>query len=173
MSFPPVAELIPQRPPMLLLDAVLAAGDGAITCAAEVRPDNLFLRDGRAPAATVLEYMAQAIAAERGLEARDRPPAVGLIAACRTLELHADHLAAGDRLVITAERGYVGELAEYTARVTRDGRPLAEAVLHVVTAPLHGPSAPEPPHGPSAPEPPHGPSAPHGPSGPDLAREGA
>jgi predicted hotdog family 3-hydroxylacyl-ACP dehydratase len=133
MSFPPVAQLVPQRPPMLLLDAVLAAGGGSITCAAEVRPDNLFLRDGRAPAATVLEYMAQAIAAERGLEAKG-PPAMGLIAACRSLELHADHLAAGDRLEITAQRGYVGELAEYTARVTRDGRLLAEAVLHVVTA---------------------------------------
>lgn len=134
MSFPPVAELVPQRPPMLLLDAVLAAEGGSITCAAEVRPDNLFIRDGRAPAATVLEYMAQAIAAERGLEAKG-PPAMGLIAACRSLELHADHLVAGDRLEITAQRGYVGELAEYTARVTRDGRLLAEAVLHVVTAP--------------------------------------
>lgn len=132
MSFPPVAELIPQRPPMLLLDAVLAADAGAITCEARVRPDNLFLRDGRAPAATVLEYMAQAIAAERGLEAKG-PPAVGLIAACRSLELHADHLEPGDHLVISAERGYVGELAEYTARVTRGGRLLAEAVLHVVS----------------------------------------
>jgi predicted hotdog family 3-hydroxylacyl-ACP dehydratase len=142
MSFPPVAQLVPQRPPMLLLDAVLAAGGGSITCAAEVRPDNLFLRDGRAPAATVLEYMAQAIAAERGLEAAG-PPAMGLIAACRSLELHADHLLAGDRLEITAQRGYVGELAEYTARVTRDGHLLAEAVLHVVTTPPHGPSGPD------------------------------
>ena len=143
MSFPPVAELVPQRPPMLLLDAVVAAGGGSITCAAEVRPDNLFLRDGRAPAATVLEYMAQAIAAERGLESSG-PPAVGLIAACRSLELHAEFLHVGDRLVIDATRGYVGELAEYTARVTRGGELLAEAVLHVVTEPLHGPSGPEP-----------------------------
>lgn len=132
-AFPPVEQLVPQRPPMRLVDAVLAASDDAITCAAEVRAGDLFVRDGRAPAAVALEYMAQAIAAHAGLGARARggEPAVGLIAACRSLELHADALVPGDLLEITAERAFVGPLTEYRARVTRRGEPLAEAVLHV------------------------------------------
>lgn len=132
-AFPPVEGLLPQRPPMRLVDDILAASDDAITCAAQVRPDNLFVRDGRAPAATLLEYMAQAIAAHAGLGARARgeAPAVGLIAACRALELHAAELVVGDRLEIAAERGFVGPLTEYRARVVRRGELLAEAVLHV------------------------------------------
>ncbi|MCY1005241.1 hypothetical protein OV079_06570 [Nannocystis pusilla] len=137
-AFPPVAELVPQRPPMLLLDEVVAAGADDITCAAQVRPDNLFVIDGRVHASVLLEYMAQAIAAFAGLRARadHQPPALGLIAACRNFDLHAEHLAVGDPLQIVATRVFAGAMAEYRAAVTRRGQPLAEAVLSVVsTAP--------------------------------------
>jgi len=137
-AFPPVAELVPQRPPMLLLDDVLAAGEHDITCSAVVRPDNLFAAANRVHASVVLEYMAQAIAAFAGLRARaaGQPPALGMIAACRNLELHAEHLAVGDRLHVVATRVFTGAMAEYQAAVTRRGEPLAQAVLHVVaTAP--------------------------------------
>jgi predicted hotdog family 3-hydroxylacyl-ACP dehydratase len=135
--FPPVAELVPQRPPMLLVDEVLDAGDDAITCAALVRPDNLFVADGRAHASVALEYMAQAIAALAGLRARadGQPPAIGMIAACRDLELFVEHLCPGDLLHITATRVFSGAMAEYRAGVTRRGEPIAAAVLHVVGAP--------------------------------------
>lgn len=136
--FPPVAELVPQRPPMLLLDEVLAAGEDDVTCAALVRPDNPFVAAGRVHASVVLEYMAQAIAAFAGLRARaaGQAPALGMIAACRNLELHAEHLAVGDRLHVVATRVFAGAMAEYRAAVTRGGQPLADAVLHVVaTAP--------------------------------------
>ncbi|PCC74810.1 Predicted 3-hydroxylacyl-ACP dehydratase, HotDog domain [Nannocystis exedens] len=142
-AFPPVAELVPQRPPMLLLDEVVAADDDGITCAAVVRPDNLFLAGGRVHASVLLEYMAQAIAAFAGLRARvdHQPPALGLIAACRNLELHAEHLAVGDPLQIVATRVFAGAMAEYRAAVTRHGQPLAEAVLSVVpTAPVRTPA---------------------------------
>lgn len=134
--FPPVAELVPQRPPMLLVDEVLAAGDDTITCAALVRPDNLFVAGGRAHASVALEYMAQAAAALAGLHARARgeAPGFGMIAACRDLVLHAEHLLAGDLLHITATRVYAGAMAEYRASITRRGEPVAEAVLHVVGA---------------------------------------
>lgn len=134
-AFPPVAELVPQRPPMLLLDEVVAADDDAITCAALVGPDNVFLVDGRAHAAVALEYMAQAIAALAGLRARadGQAPGLGMIAACRGLELHAEHLVPGDALRIAATRVFTGAMAEYRATVTRRGEPLAEAVLHVVS----------------------------------------
>jgi predicted hotdog family 3-hydroxylacyl-ACP dehydratase len=139
--FPPVAELIPQRPPMLLLDAVTAASEAAITCTALVRAESPLVREGRAHAAAVLEYMAQTIAALAGLRARalGQPPALGLIAACRDLDLEVEHLHVGDRLEIDAARVWPpaaggGELAEYRARVRRDGGPVASAVIHVVSA---------------------------------------
>ncbi|HEY8379352.1 MAG TPA: hypothetical protein VIK91_22815 [Nannocystis sp.] len=140
-SFPPVAELVPQRPPMLLLDEVVAAEGDTITCTALVRRDNPLAREGQLPAAAVLEYMAQTIAALAGLRARAAglPPAIGLVAACRDFDLEVEHLRVGDRLVIDAARVWppfadAGELAEYTARVTRDGAAIARAAIHVVSA---------------------------------------
>src|SRR5262249_46349262 len=101
--------------------------------------DNLLVRHGRAHATAVLEYMAQAIAALAGLRARDRgqSPTLGMIAACRGLELFAEHLLVGDRLRIDADRTWPppddgDEFADYRARVTRDGALVASADIHVV-----------------------------------------
>lgn len=139
--FPPVAELVPQRPPMLLLDAVTAASDDTITCVAQIQSDNPLVREGLLPAAAVLEYMAQTIAALAGLRARAAGllPALGLVAACRDLDLAVEHLRVGDHVTIDAARVWppvagAGELAEYTARVTRDGAAIASAAIHVVSA---------------------------------------
>lgn len=136
-AFPPVRELVPQRPPMLLLDAVTRQEGDTIACAAELRADNLFVREGRAPAALALEYMAQAIAALHGLRARARGEAVrvGLLVGCRALQLHADWLRVGDALQVQARRAFAdGALAEYSASVTRGDELVAEAVLHVTLA---------------------------------------
>lgn len=135
MSYPPVAELVPQRPPMLLLAEVLAADARAITCAAEVQGDDLLVREGRAPAAAAIEYMAQAIAAHAGLRARaaGRQVARGVVVACRDLVLRVEHLDVGDRLEITAELAFEGPLADYRARVTRGGHEIAAAHIHVAT----------------------------------------
>lgn len=135
MSYPPVADLVPQRPPMLLLAEVLAADARAITCAAEVQGDDLLVREGRAPAAAAIEYMAQTIAAHAGLRARaaGRPVARGVVVACRDLVLRVEHLDVGDRLEITAELAFEGPLADYRARVTRGGDEIAAAQIHVAT----------------------------------------
>jgi predicted hotdog family 3-hydroxylacyl-ACP dehydratase len=85
-GFPPVRELVPQRPPMLLLDAVIA-WDGATrsTCTATVARRLAAGRRRGMPAAALLEVMAQAVAALHGLRGRARgePVRVGLLTGCR------------------------------------------------------------------------------------------
>ena len=66
-TWPPIVELVPHRPPMLLLDRVLAYDGECVTCETVLRPDSPFADQGHVPAVVGIEYMAQTIAAGAGL----------------------------------------------------------------------------------------------------------
>jgi predicted hotdog family 3-hydroxylacyl-ACP dehydratase len=68
----PIAELLPHRPPMILLDRLLLHGPGFLEAGVCIRPDSPFVRDGHVPAWVGVEYMAQACACFAGMEARAR-----------------------------------------------------------------------------------------------------
>ena len=60
----PVDDLVPQRPPMRVVDALLAAGDGWVECAATVAPGSPFANeDGTVDGVALIEMVAQATAA--------------------------------------------------------------------------------------------------------------
>lgn len=91
---------------MSLLDAVVAAGEGEIRCSLTVASDGLFDREGEVPAWLGLEYMAQAVAALAGWEARQRgqPPAVGFLLGSRQFTTSAGTFPCGARLDVSASR---------------------------------------------------------------------
>ncbi len=146
-AFPPVLELVPQRPPMLLLDAVVAWDGTTLRCAATVGADWLLLVGDDAPAAAPLEVMAQTVAAPHGLRGRARgePVHVGLLMGCRGLALHVARLGVGERLVASARQAFgMDAVGEFECRVERAshsgagaaGPCLAEGTLHVVRSDL-------------------------------------
>src|SRR6185369_5593006 len=87
--FPPLADLVPHRPPMLLLDRVLAYSNEAVSCEVNIRPDSPFVEGALVPAVVALEYMAQAVAAFAGLTARieKKEFRLGLLLGSRDLRL--------------------------------------------------------------------------------------
>ncbi|GAB3274105.1 3-hydroxylacyl-ACP dehydratase [Parahaliea aestuarii] len=105
-TFPPVAELLPHRPPMRLLDAVVSAAEGEICCALQVAADGRFDSAGSVPAWLGLEYMAQAVAALAGWEAHQRgePPRVGFLLGTRHFETNTPRLPCGAQLQVSARR---------------------------------------------------------------------
>jgi predicted hotdog family 3-hydroxylacyl-ACP dehydratase len=137
-AFPPLAELVPHRPPMILLDALLEWAPGRARCAVRLRPDSPFMEDGRVRAVVALEYMAQAVAACAGMDARQagRRPGDGFLLGTRDLELCVDHFAAGDALEVLVEQEAVDEqLVRFRCRVRRGEEPLALAVLSLYLHP--------------------------------------
>jgi predicted hotdog family 3-hydroxylacyl-ACP dehydratase len=68
----PIADLLPHRAPMILLDRVLLCGPGFLEAEVSVRAESLFVNDGRVPAWVGVEYMAQTCACFAGMEARGR-----------------------------------------------------------------------------------------------------
>jgi predicted hotdog family 3-hydroxylacyl-ACP dehydratase len=81
----PIAELLPHRAPMILLDRLLLHGPGFLEAGLSVREDSLFVQEGAVPAWVGVEYMAQACACFAGMEARERGEAarVGFLLGAR------------------------------------------------------------------------------------------
>jgi predicted hotdog family 3-hydroxylacyl-ACP dehydratase len=139
--WPPPAEVLPHRPPMVLVDRIVGHDATHTVCAVDVRESTPFVTDGgQVPAWIGLEYMAQCVAAHAGLEARARGERIrlGLLIGARTVAFHTDALAIGDSVLITAVRTWgdraLGAFA-CTIADARSDRRLADAVLSVYSPP--------------------------------------
>ena len=62
----PLKELIPQRPPFVMIDRLVSSDAVFSVTELEVRPDNLFVENGRMTAAGLVENIAQTCAARIG-----------------------------------------------------------------------------------------------------------
>ena len=127
-------ELIPQRPPMVLVDRFEGIdAEGVSTTGYTVVPAGLFVAGGRMSECGIIEHMAQSAAARIGwcCRAEGRPVPVGFIGTVSRLELHdlprtGAHLRT--RLHIVQE---IGPLSLAEVRTEADGRPLAEGNLKI------------------------------------------
>ncbi len=99
-----ISELLPHDRPMMLLDELLAADDSSLHCALTVREDGLFDSAGSVPAYLGLEYMAQAVAAYSGYQARLKggQPKVGFLLGTRNFQCNSPRLSCGARLEVSA-----------------------------------------------------------------------
>ena len=62
----PILELLPQRPPFVMVDHLTDYSETQTTCSLTVRPDNVFCEDGEFAAAGLIEHIAQTCAARLG-----------------------------------------------------------------------------------------------------------
>lgn len=83
--FPDVAELVPHRPPMRLIDRVRGWEGDFLAVEVDIAPDTAFYRaPGGVPAWVGLEYLGQAAAAYFALAAADGGAArPGMLVSCR------------------------------------------------------------------------------------------
>jgi predicted hotdog family 3-hydroxylacyl-ACP dehydratase len=131
---PPLAEVVPHRAPMLLLDAVTRWEERRITCEVVLRDDSPFVEAGRAPATLAIEYMAQCIAAHAGMRGRARgePVQIGYLIGARDVTLPTEDFRVGDVLRITAAHVWGDErLGSFACTVERGGRGVAGGTLSV------------------------------------------
>jgi predicted hotdog family 3-hydroxylacyl-ACP dehydratase len=133
----PIQDTLPHRPPMVLIDEIVARKPGRITVAVTVRPPELFFRPGRGmPVHVALEWMAQACAAYGGADARDAgcTPRIGFLLGTRDFRATRSWLSEGERFEVEAVLDFHDdELASFSCEVTdaRDGRSVARASLTV------------------------------------------
>jgi len=134
--WPPITDLLPHRPPMLLVDALLDADAESLRASAQVRPGEWYSDDaGRMPAWVAIELMAQAIAAFAGAAARARgePPKVGLLLGSRDYRATEPWFLPGEILEIEVRSLYREDngVGAFACTVRRAGRPVVTATLTV------------------------------------------
>jgi predicted hotdog family 3-hydroxylacyl-ACP dehydratase len=117
-----VAEVVPHSGRMLLIDEILDYSSSSLTACVTIRESSLFLTaDHVVPAWVGVEYMAQAIAAWAGIQARLRgePVKRGYLLGTRQYQSSKPAFTLGDTLTIVVNKQYhEGELALFDCKVS-------------------------------------------------------
>lgn len=135
------ADILPHRPPMLLVDALLAGGErGGLGTSWTVPDDCPWVRDGVLDRAAIIEAAAQAAAARAGLDRRERGlrPEPGYLGGIDGFEIEGD-VRAGEVLHSRIEfRFRVGNVVRATCvvrRGTETGELVARGELSLASNP--------------------------------------
>jgi len=140
-TYPPIAELVPHKPPMILIDEVLDFAPTLLRARVTLTEASPFVEDGQVPTLVSIEYMAQSIAAFAGLTGRrgGEPVRLGYLIACREMTLAVDSLCAGDELEVRVMQVWSDEqLGHFDCVVLRRGETVAHAWLSVFQGELTG-----------------------------------
>lgn len=97
-------ELIPQRPPFVMIDRLLSCDMVVTVTELEVRKDNVFVADGRFSAEGMMENMAQTCAARMGYISlmRGEKVKIGVIGAVNSFDIFRTPKV-GEKIVTTIE----------------------------------------------------------------------
>ena len=138
---PDLVQLLPHRPPMLLLDELVEANATSAVAHVAITEKSLFLVDGGVPAIVMIEYMAQTIAAYVGMRdvVEGRPVQVGFLVACRQASFDVDQVVPGDELRVEARLQWSSDkVGQFECNVQRQGAQIAQATVSVYRGPLDG-----------------------------------
>jgi predicted hotdog family 3-hydroxylacyl-ACP dehydratase len=141
MKFPPIEDLLPHREPMLWIDEVVAREEEAVHCRATLRPEHVFVHDGRVEPVVTIELMAQTIGALVGLRDRqnNETPRPGYLIAIPEARFEVDTFLVGQTLDLHVRRVWGDdELASFECRVEHDGALAASAQISVYRRALPG-----------------------------------
>ncbi|GGO65896.1 MULTISPECIES: ApeP family dehydratase [Bowmanella] len=132
-----IEDLIPHRPPMVLIDAMVAYDEQHAKCRVCIHPQVNFFDSALngVPAHVGMEYMAQTIAAFAGAQARDagEPISVGFLLGSRKYECLHSHFANGTELLVSVEQLHreASGLGVFDCRIEAAGMVLAQAKINV------------------------------------------
>jgi predicted hotdog family 3-hydroxylacyl-ACP dehydratase len=129
----PVYELLPHGPEMIVIDRLVSYDPGRSVALAEVSERSVFFERTGVPAWAGIEYMAQAIAAHAGFEARLRgeAPPIGFVLGTRAYESSVDEFPSGCRLTVCIEPEFVDAgFAAFRCTIATD-RVVATAAINI------------------------------------------
>lgn len=131
----PMDRYLPHRGAMRLVERLVAHDAESVVVETCVPSDGLFVDEDGTPAWVGVEYMAQAIAAWAGANARDRgeAPKLGFLLGTRRYTCTVGHFPHGTLLRIEARREILGDngLAVFACRILSGESELAAALVSV------------------------------------------
>lgn len=135
--FPPIAELLPHDPPMIVIDEVSDSGDDWIETVTDINQDHMFFEPGPngLPGWALIELMAQSIAAFAGLQAKHNgdPVRIGFLLGTRKMNISLPVIETGSRLHIRARRELkdLDGLSTFACTARVEGVEIASGLINV------------------------------------------
>jgi predicted hotdog family 3-hydroxylacyl-ACP dehydratase len=129
-----ILELIPQRPPMTMIDALTAADEKSARGKLFITGSNLFIQDGFLAEPGLIEFIAQTAAAYTGFKNKTlhKDVSEGYIGAIKNLSIYK---LPGINSLVESEIVVENEIVGYTiitGRVYQDGMLLAECEMRIL-----------------------------------------
>lgn len=129
-------ELVPHAAPMALLDQVERSDRDSCCASLVIRDGAPFVEASGVPGWVGIEYMAQAVGAFAGIQARQSgsPVRIGFLVGSRRYRCEREYFAVGEKLLVSVKQEIAGEngLSVFACAISDDnGNILAEANLNV------------------------------------------
>lgn len=128
-----IFQLIPQRPPIVMVDVVWSATDTEAETGLTIQEDNIFVRDGRFREPGLIEHIAQSAAAFAGYGTfvRGEEPKLGYIGEIKDCNLYALPKV-GDELRTTIQLvAEVGGIRLIGAQTSLNGEKVADCQMKI------------------------------------------
>lgn len=129
-----VVSLIPQKPPIVMVDVLYECVPQKAVAGLTIRYDNMFCEDGLFREPGIIEHIAQSAALKAGYEQliNNTPPSIGYIGSVKNFTLH--YLpSVGDQLITTITVLHiVGDVLVLHGNVECEGMGVAECEMKVV-----------------------------------------
>jgi predicted hotdog family 3-hydroxylacyl-ACP dehydratase len=130
-----ILSLIPQRPPMVMVDSLIFADEKSSTTVFEIPEGNIFVEFGRLTEPGLLENMAQTAAAGIGYICRvgNRPVPLGYIGAVQNLEIFGLPKTGDEIETEILVENQIFEVSIVSGRVRLKGKILAQCKMKIFT----------------------------------------
>lgn len=130
-----IADIVPHAGKMCLLDHAIDGDAESLNCEVTIKEDGLFFVNGGVDGWVGIEYMAQAVAAWAGWQARLRGemPKIGFLLGTRRYECARPRFALGDNLQVGVHRQFQADngIGQFDCRIAIGGQTIAQATLTV------------------------------------------
>jgi predicted hotdog family 3-hydroxylacyl-ACP dehydratase len=131
MEKTPALAFIPQRPPFVLVDNILACDETVVTTDFRIPEEHILVQDGRLSEAGLMENIAQTCAARIGWMNQDKPVRIGVIGSINNFE-HQTLPQCGQTLVTTVTvESSVFEAIIVHADIQCEAKPVAQCDMKV------------------------------------------
>ena len=128
-----IYQLIPQRPPIVMVDVVWSATETGAETGLTIHENNIFVRDGLFREPGLIEHIAQSAAAFAGYDTfiRGEEPKLGYIGEIKECNIHTLPLAGSELYTTLRLIAEVQGIRLISAETTCNGQPVTDCQMKI------------------------------------------
>ena len=128
-----IQDLIPQRPPFVMVDKLLSFSETIISTSFTIRADNIFVEKGEFKEPGLVENIAQTAAARAGYisKTENKPVAVGYIGAVNNLEVYYLPKPGDELITEIAIKNQIFDVTLISGKIICNGKPVAQCNMKI------------------------------------------